>query len=80
MKATVYHAPHDERLENVPDPCIQHSTDAIVCVTRAAICGSNLWFYRGITKKASGERTGHEFVGIVEEIGSTFAAFTWAMP
>lgn len=70
MKATVYHGAHDVRLENVPDPRIRDPRDAIVRVTRAAICGSDLWFYRGVTQWTPGDRTGHEFVGIVEETGS----------
>jgi hypothetical protein len=69
MKATVYHGTHDVRLEQVPDPKIRDSRDAIVRVTRAAICGSDLWFYRGVTQWTPGDRTGHEFVGIVEETG-----------
>jgi threonine dehydrogenase-like Zn-dependent dehydrogenase len=70
MKATVYHGPGDVRIENVPDPRIQDGRDAIVRVTRAAICGSDLWFYRGVTRPAVGNLVGHEFVGIVEEVGS----------
>jgi hypothetical protein len=70
MKATVYHAARDVRLENVADPRINAPTDAIVRVVRAAICGSDLWFYRGITQWEPGERTGHEFVGVVEETGA----------
>jgi threonine dehydrogenase-like Zn-dependent dehydrogenase len=70
MKAAVYHGAHDVRLENVPDPCLRDADDAIVRVTRAAICGSDLWFYRGVTQWTPGDRTGHEFVGIVEEVGS----------
>lgn len=69
MKATVYHAAGDVRLETVPDPVIKQPTDAIVRVVRAAICGSDLWFYRGVTQWEPGERTGHEFIGIVEEVG-----------
>ncbi len=69
MKATVYHGAHDVRLEDVPDPRIVDSRDAIVRVTRAAICGSDLWFYRGVTQWTPGDRTGHEFVGVVEETG-----------
>lgn len=69
MKATVYHGAHDVRLENVPDPRIADARDAIVRVTRAAICGSDLWFYRGVTQWTPGDRTGHEFVGVVEETG-----------
>ncbi|HVA28253.1 MAG TPA: zinc-binding dehydrogenase [Candidatus Baltobacteraceae bacterium] len=70
MLATVYHGVRDVRLETVADPTIQSPGDAIVRVVAAAICGSDLWFYRGITQWQPGERTGHEFVGIVEEIGS----------
>lgn len=69
MKATVYHGARDVRLETVPDPAIHKDTDAIVRVTRAAICGSDLWFYRGVTQWDPGDRTGHEFVGVVEEVG-----------
>src|SRR5271166_683591 len=70
MKATVYHGAHDVRLENVPDPSIRDPHDAIVRVTRAAICGSDLWFYRGVRQLTPGVRTGHEFVGVVEAVGS----------
>jgi threonine dehydrogenase-like Zn-dependent dehydrogenase len=69
MKATVYHGARDVRLENVADPVLREPADALVRVTRAAICGSDLWFYRGITQWQPGDRTGHEFVGIVEETG-----------
>ncbi|MEH1769555.1 zinc-dependent alcohol dehydrogenase family protein [Nostoc sp.] len=70
MKATVYYAPGDIRVENVPDPTIQQPTDAIVRITHACICGSDLWFYRGEEKWQPGWRTGHEWMGIVEEVGS----------
>jgi threonine dehydrogenase-like Zn-dependent dehydrogenase len=48
MKATVYHASGDVRVEQVPGPKIQQPTDAIVRITHACICGSDLWFYRGL--------------------------------
>lgn len=70
MKAAVYHGAHDVRVETVPDPSIADQRDAIVRITRAAICGSDLWFYRGVTSPELGTRTGHEFVGVVEELGS----------
>ena len=70
MKATVYYAPGDVRVENVPDPTIQQPTDAIVKITHACICGSDLWFYRGLDNWQPGWRTGHEWMGIVEEVGS----------
>jgi len=70
MKATVYHAAGDVRVESVPDPKILEPTDAIVRVTHACICGSDLWFYRGEAKWEAGWRTGHELMGIVEDVGS----------
>ncbi len=69
MKATVYQGTRDVRLEDVPDPVLREPGDAIVRVVRAAICGSDLWFYRGVTPWEPGERTGHEFIGVVEETG-----------
>ncbi|MDF5725828.1 MAG: zinc-dependent alcohol dehydrogenase family protein [Rhizonema sp. PD37] len=70
MRATVYHGPGDVRVDNVPDPKIEQPTDAIVRITHACICGSDLWFYRGLDDWKSGWRTGHEWMGIVEEVGS----------
>ncbi|MGW8330168.1 zinc-dependent alcohol dehydrogenase family protein [Streptomyces sp. NPDC055897] len=69
MRATVIHAPHDIRVEEVPDPKVQESTDAVVRVLRACICGSDLWAYRGESARRPGQRIGHEFLGIVEEAG-----------
>ena len=70
MRATVYYAPGDVRVENVPDPVIQQPTDAIVRITHACICGSDLWFYRGLEDWKPGWRTGHEWMGVVEDVGS----------
>ncbi len=70
MRATLYHAPGEVRVKNVPDPVIQQPTDAIVRITHACICGSDLWFYRGFDGWQSGWRMGHEWMGIVEEVGS----------
>ena len=69
MRATVYYAPGDVRVESVPDPVIEQSTDAIVRITHACICGSDLWFYRGLEDWQPGWRTGHEWMGVVEEVG-----------
>jgi threonine dehydrogenase-like Zn-dependent dehydrogenase len=69
MRATVFRGKGDVRVEQVPDPIIQQSTDAIVRVTHACICGSDLWFYRGQEDWQPGWRTGHEWMGIVEEVG-----------
>ena len=70
MKATILHAPRDIRVEEVDDPAIQRPTDALVRVTAACVCGSDLWPYRGINEVARPRRIGHEFVGIVEEVGA----------
>ena len=70
VKATVFHAPHDVRVETVPDAGLKDPTDALVRVTRAAVCGSDLWFYRGVSKWEPGMRTGHEFIGVVEAVGA----------
>ena len=69
MRAAVFHGPGDVRVEQVPDPTIQHPTDAIVRITHTAICGSDLWFWRGQAEYRPGWRTGHEPMGVVEAVG-----------
>ncbi len=71
MLATLIHGPRDIRVETVPDPVLTDSgRDAIVRVVAACVCGSDLWPYRGITRTRRPHRIGHEFVGVVEEIGA----------
>ncbi|MEJ8634154.1 MULTISPECIES: zinc-dependent alcohol dehydrogenase family protein [Streptomyces] len=70
MRATVIHAPHDIRVEEVPDPVVQQPTDVVLRVLRACICGSDLWAYRGESARQPGQRIGHEFLGVVEEAGA----------
>src|ERR1700742_5170540 len=70
MRATVMYQAGDVRVETVPDPVLRESTDAIVRVTFACICGSDLWPYQSMPANEQGRRMGHEFIGIVEEIGS----------
>ncbi len=70
MRATTIHAPYDIQLSDVPDPRIDGPTDALVRVVASCICGSDLWPYRGENKIRPGSRIGHEFVGIVEEVGT----------
>jgi len=60
MKAAIFHGTEDIRIDTVPDPELESPTDAIVRITRTAICGSDLWFYRGQQAYAPGSRTGHE--------------------
>jgi hypothetical protein len=73
MKATIFKGPGKIEVRKVPDPVIQNPDDAIVKVTYSSICGSDLWYYRGLTPLdlgSSGEyRIGHEFMGIVEAVG-----------
>ncbi|MHB0935213.1 MAG: zinc-dependent alcohol dehydrogenase [Armatimonadota bacterium] len=69
MRAVVYHKPKDIRVETVDDPTIQHERDAIIRVTLTAICGSDLHMYNGTFPQARPLILGHEFMGIVEEVG-----------
>jgi alcohol dehydrogenase len=72
MKASVFHGPGDIRVEEVPDAGLRAPTDALVRVTHACICGSDLWVYRGVLDFYGPPpgRTGHEFIGVVEEVGA----------
>src|SRR6476646_2253637 len=69
MRATVMHKAHDVTTETVPDASIQDPTDAIIRVTRACVCGSDLWPYNG-GPNVEGQRMGHEAIGVVEDVGS----------
>ncbi len=70
MRATVFHGPFDVRVEQVPDAALREPTDALVRITHAAICGSDLWPYRGRESYQPGWRLGHEWMGMVEDVGS----------
>src|SRR3954465_10802867 len=70
MRATVMYGVHDVRVETVPDARIVEPTDALVRVTRACICGSDLWPYNSMPPSETGKRMGHEFVGVVDSIGT----------
>jgi alcohol dehydrogenase len=70
MKGTVFYGPHDVRVERVDDPILQSPTDALVRITRAGICGSDLHFYHGQFPIAPGFVLGHEGVGVIEEVGA----------
>lgn len=70
MRAVVFHGPGDIRMDEVPEPELQEPTDAIVRLTRSAICGTDLHFIRGtFSGMKPGTILGHEGVGVVEEIG-----------
>ena len=69
MKAAVMHAPGDVRVEERDDPQIIEPTDAVIRVSAACVCGSDLWPYRGIEEYDWPAPMGHEYAGIVEEVG-----------
>src|SRR5918995_922655 len=71
LKAVVWHGKEDVRVDDVPDPIIQESTDAIVRITSTAICGSDLHLYAKLSPlMREGDIIGHEPMGIVEEVGA----------
>src|SRR5438477_1524209 len=70
MRRAVLHAPHDVRIDARPDPRIVEPTDAIIRLSATCVCGSDLWPYRGIETVDGPSPMGHEYVGIVEEVGS----------
>src|SRR5205823_8349137 len=85
---TVIHGAGDVRVEHVPDPKVVEPTDAVVRVVLTCICGSDLWPYKSKESDSAGSRIGHEFVGVVEEVGSEVSGlaegdlvvspFTWS--
>ena len=70
MKGTVLYAPHDVRFEDREAPKIIKPTDAIIRTSATCVCGSDLWPYRGISRINGPTPMGHEYCGIVEEVGS----------
>ena len=69
MRGTVLYGPRDVRFEDREEPRIEKATDAIIRLSATCICGSDLWPYRGIAKVAQPMPMGHEYCGIVEEVG-----------
>jgi threonine dehydrogenase-like Zn-dependent dehydrogenase len=69
MKGTVIYGPRDVRFEERDDPKIIKPTDAIIRISATCVCGSDLWTYRGINKITQPTPMGHEYCGIVEEVG-----------
>ena len=70
MLGTVLYGPGDVRYEEVPEPKILLPTDAIIRLSATCICGSDLWPYRGLNEVTTPLAMGHEYCGIVEEVGS----------
>jgi threonine dehydrogenase-like Zn-dependent dehydrogenase len=73
MRGTVLYAPHDVRLEQRDDPEITRPTDAIIRIAATCVCGSDLWDYRGVNPVNEPIPIGHEYCGIVEEVGRDVA-------
>src|ERR671932_2496568 len=70
MRATIMYSAGDVRIRDVPDPSIAEPTDAVVRVTSACICGSDLWPYADMAPSETGQSMGHEAIGVVEDVGA----------
>ncbi|GGN59682.1 alcohol dehydrogenase [Actinoplanes lobatus] len=70
MRQAVMYAPGDVRVEQRDRPAVARPTDAVIRVAAACVCGSDLWPYRGIDQIAEPRLMGHEYVGVVEEVGA----------
>lgn len=75
MRGIVFHGPYDVRVETVPDPGLRDRRSAVVRVTRASICGSDLHLFHGIVPSAPGVVIGHECVGVIEDVGADVRRF-----
>lgn len=73
MRGTIIHGPGDIRVEDRDDPTIVEPTDAVIRTVAACVCGSDLWPYRGIDAVDEPRAIGHEYVGVVEEVGDQVA-------
>ena len=71
MKGAILHGPRDLRCEEVPEPKILKPTDAIIRLSATCICGSDLWPFRGLNEISAPMAMGHEYCGIVEEVGNS---------
>ncbi|QKE85148.1 zinc-dependent alcohol dehydrogenase family protein [Arthrobacter sp. NEB 688] len=75
MKAAIFQGPGNIEVGHRPDPTIEIPTDAIVRVVRGCVCGSDLWYYRGINQHKVGS-IGHEYIGVIEAIGDAVTELT----
>ena len=75
MRATVMYEAGDVRVEEVPDATISEPTDALLRITRSCICGSDLWPYKTMGPDPEGAPMGHEFIGVIEDVGSEVTDF-----
>jgi threonine dehydrogenase-like Zn-dependent dehydrogenase len=70
MRATVMNAAGDVRIETVPEARLIEPTNAVVRVSRASLCGSDLWPYAALERTDTGRRMGHEAIGVIEDVGA----------
>jgi threonine dehydrogenase-like Zn-dependent dehydrogenase len=70
VRATVMYGAGDVRVEQRPDATVRRPTDAVVRVVRSAICGDDLWVYGSMPASQPGRPMGHEFLGVVEDVGA----------
>ncbi len=70
MRGAMLYAPGDVRVEERPEPAIEQPTDAVIRLAATCVCGSDLWPYRGIERTRGPAPMGHEYAGIVEQVGS----------
>jgi threonine dehydrogenase-like Zn-dependent dehydrogenase len=70
MLGTILRGPGDIRCDEVPEPKILKPTDAIIRLSASCVCGSDLWPFRGLNGATSPTAMGHEYCGVVEEVGS----------
>jgi threonine dehydrogenase-like Zn-dependent dehydrogenase len=75
MRAAIFNGPRSIAYGELPDPVVSTSTDALIRVVLACVCGSDLWYYRGESPHAQGA-IGHEFIGVVEAVGSDVVSVT----
>lgn len=74
MRGTIFHGARDVRFEERDAPRIVQPTDALLSVSATCICGSDLWHYRGVSPLPAGTAVGHEYCGIVEEVGGSVSS------
>ena len=70
MKAAIFVEPGKMTVEEVPKAALQQDDDIVIRVVRTCVCGSDLWFFRGLSGQAAHSQVGHEAIGVVEETGA----------
>ena len=69
MKAAIFVEPGKMTVEEVPKAMLEQDDDIVIRVVRTCVCGSDLWFFRGLSGQAAHSQVGHESIGVVEEVG-----------